>query len=90
MLKIRQSYHGIGGAEGYVWKVYDTKGKKLGELERLSSYVEIGSTLRLDDDLYMVMNVYDSDNPRHEKSEVIYYELEPYTFYPDFEIEYKK
>ena len=86
MLKIRQSYHGTGGAQGYVWKVYDGKGKKLGQLKNLPVKCGRGDIVSLNGCLYEIVKEYDSDNPRHNKSEVVYYELEPYEFKPDFDL----
>jgi hypothetical protein len=86
MLKIRQSYHGTGGKDGYKFKVYNEKGKKLGELNNLPSKCGNGDTVRINGELYIVTAEYDSDNPRHEKTEVIFYELEPYVFQPKFDL----
>jgi len=79
-LKIRQSYHGNGGVEGYRWKVYDAKGKKLGELRDLSTRCEIGSVVLINKETYIITDIYDSLNPREKRSEVVYYELTRYEY----------
>lgn len=86
MIKIRQSYHGIGGKEGYRYNVYNSKGRKLGELKNLPVNCGIGDVVRLNGELFIITKAYDSDNPRHEKTEVVFYELEPYVFKPDFDL----
>ena len=86
MLKIRQSYHGTGGKEGYIFKVYNDKGKKLGEIEKIPVECSIGDVVKLEEELYIITAEYESDNPRHEKTEVVYFELEPYEFKPKYEL----
>jgi len=86
-LKIRQSYHGNGGREGYKFKLYNTKGKKLGELKDLPVKCNRGDVVELNGSYYMISRVYNSINPREEKSEVIYYELTKYQFKPKFTLE---
>jgi hypothetical protein len=83
-LLIRQSYHGNGGKEGYKFKVYDVKGKKLGELKVLSVNCNVGNTISINGVFYIILKIYDSPKPREERSEVIYYELNKYVFLPDF------
>lgn len=85
-LKIRQSYHGDGGMEGYRYKVYDSKGKKLGELKKLPTELNIESIVLLNGKMYEIVALYVSENPGHERSEVMYYELKEYVFKPDFEL----
>lgn len=85
-LKIRQSYHGNGGKEGYKYKVYNKKGKKLGELKDVPVKCNVGHTLLIDGSLYIISRLYDSPNPRDEQSEVIYYELDRYEFKSDFNL----
>lgn len=86
MLKIRQSYHGTGGKEGYRFKVYNEKGRKIGELKNLPVNCGRGDVVSINGELYIVTAEYDSDNPRHEKTEVIFYELEPYEFKPKYDL----
>lgn len=84
-LKIKQSYHGTGGKEGYKYTVYNNKSKKIGELKDVPT-CSYGNTVVINGDLYIILRVYDSPNPRHEKSEVMYYELAKYEFKPDFDL----
>jgi len=85
-LKIRQSYHGNGGKEGYKYKVYDRKGKKVGELVDVPVRCHIGNTLSINGELYIISAIYDSPKPREERSEFIYYELNKYEFKPDYDL----
>lgn len=85
-LKIRQSYHGNGGKEGYKFKVYNNKDKKNGELNDVPVNCHIGSTVIINGLLYIISNIYDSPKPREEKSEVMYYELSKYEFQSDFDL----
>lgn len=85
-LKIRQSYHGSGSKEGYKFKVYDKKGKKLGTLLDLPSDCNVDDTVRVDGTLYIISKIHDSDNPREKRSEVIYFELTKYEFKPDYDV----
>ncbi|WP_352426970.1 hypothetical protein [Bacillus sp. FSL K6-2865] len=86
MIKIRKSYHGNGGKEGYRYRVYNDKGKKLGELQNLPSKIVGGDVVKIDGRLYIITAIYDSDNPRHEKTEVMFYDLEPYVFEPKYDL----
>jgi len=86
ILKIRQSYHGSGGKEGYRFKVYNEKGKKLGELKDFPTNCNYGDVIKIDGKLYNKTAEYESENPRHEKTEVMYIELQPYTFKPKFDL----
>ncbi|WP_336124975.1 hypothetical protein [Niallia taxi] len=86
MLKIRQSYHGSGGRDGYKYRIYDDKGKKLGELKKLPVDCGYGDVVAINGELFIVTAEYDSDNPRHEKSEVVFYELEPYKLKPKYDL----
>lgn len=86
MIKIRQSYHGTGGKEGYRYKVYNDKGRKLGELKNVPVDCGIGDVVRINGELYEVVSVYDSDNPRHERNEVMFYKLEPFVFKPNYDL----
>lgn len=85
-LKIRQSYHGNGGKEGYKFKVYDNKGKKIGELRYIPTKCNVDDTVSINGILYIVLRIYDSPNPREERSEVIYYELMKYEFKPIYDL----
>lgn len=85
-LKIRQSYHGTGGKEGYRFKVYNSKGRKLGELKNVPTDCNVGSVVQINGEFYIISNIYDSTNPREERSEVMYYELNKYEFNPDFDL----
>ncbi|PLS19481.1 hypothetical protein CVD28_03430 [Bacillus sp. M6-12] len=85
-LKIRQSYHGTGGKEGYKFKLYNNNGKKLGELKDVPSKCNVGNTVVINGELYIISHIYDSPNPRHERSEVMFYELKKYQYKPDFEL----
>lgn len=81
-LRIRQSYHGNGGKEGYRYKLYDNKGRKLGELQDVPVNCHVGNTLSINGDYYIISHIYDSPNPREKSSEVMYYELN--SFEPDY------
>lgn len=85
-LRIRQSYHGNGGKEGYRYKLYDSKGKKLGELKDVPVSCNIGNTISINGIIYIISNIYDSPKPREECSEVIYYELNNFDFKPDYDL----
>lgn len=56
MLKIRQSYHGSGGKEGYKFKVYNDKGKKLGKIVKFPVDCSIGDVIKLDEKLTELLN----------------------------------
>jgi len=86
LLKIRQSYHGTGGREGYKFKVYNDKGKKLGELENFPPNCGYGDVVRINGELYTMTAEYPSDNPRHEKTEVVFIELEPFKLEVKFDL----
>lgn len=86
-LKVRQSYHGNGGKEGYRYKLYNNKGKKLGELKDFPINYKVNSVVELFGEYYIISHYYDSTNPRDERSEVIFYELVKYEFKPDFVLE---
>lgn len=85
-LKIRQSYHGNGGKEGYKYKVYDHKGKKVGELKDIPAKCLEGNILSINGIHYVVLSIYDSPNPREERSEVMYYKLKKFECKPDFDL----
>ncbi|MCM3387268.1 hypothetical protein M3649_03865 [Ureibacillus chungkukjangi] len=85
-LVIKQSYHGTGSKEGYKWRVYTPSGKKLGELEYLPSKCGRGDVVSINNQLFKITKEYDSKNPRHEKSEVMFYELVPYKFEADYDL----
>lgn len=83
MLKIRQSYHGTGGREGYRFKVYKNN-RKIGELKDFPVPSGTGDIVKIGEDLFIISASYSSENPRHEKTEVQFYELEPYIHKPKF------
>jgi sporulation protein YlmC with PRC-barrel domain len=85
-LIIRQSYHGNGGKEGYKFKLYDIKGKKLGELKNVCVNCNVGNTISINNVFYIISKIYSSPKPREERSEVIYYELNKYVFKVDFNL----
>lgn len=87
ILKIRQSYHGTGGKEGYRFELYNKKDRKIGELIDFPARCEIGDVVEFDGELYIKTAEYDSNNPRHEKTEVMFHELKPYEFKPKFNLE---
>lgn len=86
MLIIKQSYHGTGSKEGYKYQVYKPSGRKLGELKDVPTPCGYGDVVTINGEYYIITNQYDSKNPRHEKSEVVFYELEPYVFKPNFDL----
>jgi hypothetical protein len=89
MLKIKQTYHGNGGREGYRYRVYKND-KKVGELKNLPTHVGWGSILSLDSKLYQVINEYDDNTKPYSTLETVWYELEEYEFQDYTVIEWKK
>lgn len=85
-LLIRQSYHGTGGIEGYRFKVYNHKGRKLGELKDIPVKCGRGDIVSINNKLYLVSEEYSSTKPREYRSEVVYYELQRHTFEPNFDL----
>lgn len=85
-LKIRQSYHGTGGIDGYKYELYNNKGEKIGRLQNVPVECNYDSTLRINGVSYMVLSLYDSQDPKEEKDEVIYYELKRYECNPEFDL----
>lgn len=81
-MKIKQSYHGDGGKEGYKYQLYQNN-KKIGELENLPNEVHYGSTIEINDAVYFVDHIYDCEKSP-EKHEVVWYILEP--FKADFKL----
>lgn len=86
MLIIRQSYHGTGGIEGYKFEVFNENGEKLGEIKDFPIDCRYGDIVRIGDALYTLKASYDSYNPRHEKTEVMFHELKPYVMKPKFDL----
>ncbi|MEM5009301.1 hypothetical protein WKH57_01140 [Niallia taxi] len=86
ILKIRQSYHGTGGKEGYKFKVYNERGKKIGELKDFPVNCGYGDIVKVNGELYTKTAEYSSDNSRHEKTEVVFIELEPYELKPKYDL----
>ena len=74
----------MGGKEGYRFKVYNNKGKKMGELHDVPINCHIGSTVIINGLLYMISIYTILQSQEKKKSEVIYYELSKYEFQPDF------
>lgn len=87
-MKIKQSYHGTGSKEGYLYQLYRTE-KTIEEIELLPCEVNIGSILEIENEHYRVTKVYDCEiSP--EEDEVIWFELEPYAFQADFVLKMKR
>ncbi|MFJ8528525.1 hypothetical protein [Bacillus sp. NPDC094106] len=85
-LKIRQSYHGAGGKDGYRYELYNNKEEKIGRLHKVPTSCRFGSTISINGIYYIISALYDSQNPNEENDEVIYYELKRYEFKPDFDL----
>lgn len=88
-LTVKQSYHGTGSSEGYVWKVFNGNNYFLGELESLSSNVNIDSVCRIHDRLYIVQDINGSEIPEEIDTEVAYFKLKRWEYTPDFELKFK-
>lgn len=85
-LKIRQSYHDTGTKPGYRFKLYNNLDEKLGELIDVPVELSIGHTVCIGGNMFIVTDIYDSSNPKDERSEVIFYELAQHNFQPDFNL----
>ncbi|MEC3148107.1 hypothetical protein, partial [Bacillus thuringiensis] len=85
-LKIRQSYHGTGGIEGYRYELYENNGEKIGRLHSVPIECNYDNTLSINGVAYIISSVYDSQDPNEEKDEVIYYELKRCECNPDFDL----
>lgn len=86
MLKIRQSYHGTGGREGYRYDVYDGEDKYLGQIEEYPVFWSHQEIVRINDKLYEAVESYDSDLPHEEVDEVVYHILKEYVVEPDYDL----
>lgn len=87
-MKIKQSYHGTGSKEGYLYQLYRTE-KIIEEIKLLPCEVNTGSILEIENAHYRVKKVYECEiSP--EEDEVIWFILEPYAFQADFQLEIKK
>lgn len=85
-LKIKQSYHGTGGREGYIYEVFDNKGDKLGNIENLPTNCGRASIVSINDEFFRISKIYDSNVKSEIKDEVVYYELSKYEFKPNFDL----
>lgn len=85
-LKIRQSYHGTGGIEGYRYELYNINGEKIGRLQNVPIECNYDNTLSINGVTYIISSIYDSHDPNEEKDEVIYYELKRHQCNPDFNL----
>lgn len=85
-LKIRQSYHGNGGKDGYGYELYNNKGEKIGRLQNVPIDCNDDNTLSINGVTYIISSIYDSQDPNEEKDEVIYYELKRHQCNPDFDL----
>lgn len=85
-MKIRQSYHGTGGKEGYLYEVYDNKVNKLGYLDSIPIKANTGDIVRINKSYYKINKQYDCQLPESEDDEVVWYELEEYEFKADFDL----
>lgn len=86
MLKIRQSYHGTGGKDGYRFEVYDNVDCYLGDLKDFPIDVDYSDVVQIGEELYILLDSYDSDIPWENRFEVVYHLLEPYEFKPKFDL----
>jgi hypothetical protein len=83
VLKIKQSYHGNGGKEGYRFLLYNND-IELCSIKNVPVEVYYGATLEIGGSIYYVDKIYDCEKSP-EEDEVIWYELEPYEV--DFKLE---
>lgn len=60
--------------------------RQIGEIKDLPVKCGRGDVVNIDGELYIITREYDSDNHKHEKSEVVFYELENYVFKPDYDL----
>lgn len=86
MLKIRQSYHGNGGKEGYKYEVYDSENEYLGEIEEFPIFSRRHQIVLINGKLYEIAKSYDSDLPHEEIDEVVYHILKEYVVKPDYDL----
>lgn len=87
-MKIKQSYHGTGSKEGYLYKWYKDNGEIM-ELVTLPTEVHTGSILAIEDNYYKVRKIYDCEiSP--EELEVVWFELDRHVFKADFNLEIKE
>lgn len=84
--KIRQSYHGTGGKEGYRFEVYDENDKKMGNLIDVPFTISNDDVVRINDELYQIVKVYDSPLKKDIRNEVVIYELNSYIYNPNYEL----
>lgn len=75
VLKIRQSYQGNGGKDGYKYEVYNREYDYLGELRYFPNEYSSQDTFSINGKIYKVQEEYDSDLPHEEEDEVVYYIL---------------
>lgn len=89
MLKVKQSYHGTGGKEGYRFHLYKNN-RKIGELINLPVNIHIDDIVEIDGKYYKLVHYYDCPKERSRKSEIVWYEFEPYEFFPKYVLERMK
>lgn len=83
-LKVKKSYH---EDEGYKYKLYNSKGKKIGELRNFPFACQyVDTTVLINGEMYIIDGIYESKNPKEEKKEVVYYELLEYEYRPHFDL----
>ena len=86
MIKIRQSYHGTGGKEGYLYEVYDIEDNKLGYIDSVPVKTNTGDIVKINKRYYQINKLYDCPLPESEEDEVVWYELEEYEFKANFDL----
>ncbi len=86
MLKIRQSYHGNGGREGYRFEVYNSEDDYLGEIKKFPIHWGYQELFHINGKIYEVVESYDSDLPHEEIDEVVYHVLKEYVVVPDYDL----
>ena len=85
-MEIRQSYHGTGGKDGYLFEVFSDQGLKLGTLDDLPHGVSVGKTVEINHTLYIVDDYHEPQTEEAEKYEVIIYRLKLFSYEPDFNL----
>lgn len=88
MLKIKQTYHGTGSAEGYRYRVYKNN-RKIGDLKKLPRTMGYGSIVKINDQLYQVIKEYDC-NKKYSKLETVWYELIEFEFKDYTDLKWKE
>lgn len=85
-LIIKQSYHGTGGSNGYKYEISNSVENIVGTIKDLPLEVTYRSVVKIDNFLYKVISIYDSEEPADKGNEVIFYGLQKFEFKNYFEL----